>query len=57
MLEPMCWALDNRAMITLTLSGVVGFEDGVLGAHGPRAIAAGSVSRSGRSSAMEVSEK
>lgn len=37
--------------------GVVGFEDRVLGAHGPLVIAAASVSRSPRSSAMEVSEK
>jgi hypothetical protein len=37
--------------------GVVGFEDRVLGAHGPLVIAAVSVSRSPWSSAMEVSEK
>lgn len=37
--------------------GVVGFEDGVLGAHGPLVIAADSVSRSGRRSAIEASDR
>jgi hypothetical protein len=37
--------------------GVVGFEDEVLGAHGPLVSAADSVSRSGRSSAIEASDR
>jgi hypothetical protein len=51
---------DETAAAKTAPRWVVGFEDGVLDAHGPLVIAAGSVSRSGSGgarSAMEVSEK